>query len=186
MRVVPFRPVHADRLRAVCLERASEQARTDEAYGRFTLLMYCDAYLEHGVAYALLDDGDEPQGYVLAAEDIDSWAIAFEPYRQQIAELGPEFEERVADELGFYASVREDYPAHLHIDIAEACTGKGGGRLLTQALLDRLRADGVPGVVFGVAARNKRAIGFYKHMGFEELSHYGEGNDGGLTFCMKL
>lgn len=186
MRVVPYKPEYAGRMREVCLEQASERARTDETFGRFTLLMYCDAYLEKGVAYALLDDEDEPQGYVLAAENIDSWLTAFEPYRQQIAELGSEFEERVADELGFYASVREDYPAHLHIDIAEACTGKGGGRLLMQALLDRLRADGVPGVVFGVAARNKRAIGFYRHMGFVQFAAFGEGDEGGFTFCMKL
>ena len=48
---------HADELRAVCLAQASERARTDEAHGRFTLLMYCDAYLERGVAYMLLDEG---------------------------------------------------------------------------------------------------------------------------------
>lgn len=186
MRVVPYQPDYAARLREVCLEQASERARTDRAYGRFTLLMYCDAYLERGVAYVLLDDDDAAQGYVLAAEDITAWMRDFEPYRQQIASLGSEFEERADEELAFYASVQEDYPAHLHIDISESHTGKGGGRMLMQALLDRLRADGVPGVVFGVSARNERAIGFYRHMGFAELLAYGEGDEGGLTFCKRL
>ena len=52
LHVAPYASEHADELRAVCLEQASERARTEEAHGRFTLLMYCDAYLEHGVAAA--------------------------------------------------------------------------------------------------------------------------------------
>ena len=36
-------------------------------------------------------------------------------------------------------------------------------------LLDELRARGVPGVHLGVDARNKRAVGFYEHLGFEHL-----------------
>ena len=184
LRVVPYAPEHAEELRAVCLSQASERARTDEAHGRFTLLMYCDAYLEHGVAYMLVDEGDVARGYVLAAEDAHVWRRDFEPYRARIAELGPDYERRVAEELDFYESVAGEYPAHLHIDIDEAYTGCGGGRMLMEALLARLRNDGVPGVVFGVSAANERAVGFYRHMGFQKLSEYSDG--AGLTFCMRL
>ena len=55
MRVVPYESSHIDELRAVCIEQASERARTEEAYGQFTLWMYCDPYLENGIAYMLLD-----------------------------------------------------------------------------------------------------------------------------------
>ena len=184
LRVAPYASEHADELRAVCIAQASERARAEEAHGRFTLLMYCDAYLERGVAYMLLDGEGVARGYVLAAEDAHVWRRDFEPYRIRIAELGPDYERRVAEELDFYESVAGEYPAHLHIDIAEAHTGCGGGRMLMEALLARLRADGVPGVVFGVAAANERAVGFYRHMGFQKLSEYSDG--AGLTFCMSL
>ncbi|MBR3315897.1 MAG: GNAT family N-acetyltransferase [Atopobiaceae bacterium] len=184
LHVIRYSAEHADELRAVCLEQASDRARTDEAHGRFTLLMYCDAYLERGVAYMLVDGEGVARGYVLAAEDAHVWRHDFEPYRARIAELGPDYEWRVAEELDFYESVAGEYPAHLHIDIAEAYTGCGGGRMLMEALLARLRADGVLGVVFGVAAVNERAVGFYRHMGFQKLSEYSDG--AGLTFCMSL
>ena len=184
MVVEPYTPEHAGELRRVCLEQASERARTDEAHGRFTLLMYCDAYLDHGVAYMLVGENGTACGYVFAAEDAHAWRRDFEPYRERIATLGPDYERRAADELDFYQSVADEYPAHLHIDISERCTGQGGGRMLMEALLARLREDGVPGVVFGVAAANERAVGFYRHMGFRKLSEYSEG--AGITFCMKF
>ena len=184
MVVEPYAPAHAEELRRVCIEQASERARTDEVHGRFTLLMYCDAYLEHGIAYMLMDDGGVARGYVLAAPDAHAWARDFGPYRDQIAALGDDYARRVDEELDFYRSVAADYPAHLHIDISEDFTGQGGGRMLMETLLARLRSDGVTGVVFGVSAANERAVGFYEHMGFERLQEYGDG--AGLTFCMRL
>lgn len=186
MQVVPYTPNHRNELRAVCLASASERARTDARHGQFTLLMYCDPYLEHGVAYMLLDDAGVAHGYVLACEDWGSWAQKTAAYCTQIEALGPEYQARYADEAAFYASVAGEYPAHLHIDIEEPYTGSGNGRALMETLLARLRADGVLGVVFGVAASNQRAVGFYQHMGFERLSTYGDKADEGYTFCMRL
>lgn len=184
MKVVPYAPGHLDEMRAVCIAQASERARTSEIHARFTLLMYCDAYVEHGVAYMLLDDDNVARGYVIAAEDAHNWRRVFEPYRQKIAALGPEYEERVNRELDFYESIADEYPAHLHIDIDEACTGGGNGRRLMEALFERLRADGVAGVMLGVAADNERAVGFYRHMGFQQLDDFGDG--AGHTFGKKL
>jgi hypothetical protein len=39
-----------------------------------------------------------------------------------------------------------------------------------EAMHDRLRADGSPGVHLGVSTRNPRAVGFYLHLGYQELS----------------
>lgn len=186
MQVVPYTPEHRAELEAVCLASASERARTDATHAQFTLLMYCDPYLDHGVAYMLLDDAGVAHGYVLACEDWNSWAPKTLAYRQQIEALGSEYQARFKDEADFYASVAQDYPAHLHIDIEEPYTGGGNGRKLMETLLARLRADGVRGVVFGVAAANTRAVGFYQHMGFEQLSAYGEDDESGYTFCMRL
>lgn len=184
MRVEPYTPGHREELRAVCIASASERARTDEVHARFTLLMYCDAYLDRGTAFMLLDADDVARGYVLCAESIAAWKGDFAPYLERIRELGPEYEARAQEELDFYESVADRFPAHLHIDIQEEYTGAGYGRKLIETLLATLRAHGVPGVVFGVAAANERAVGFYRHMGFELLSEYGDG--AGYTFCMSF
>ena len=184
MKVVPYTPEHADELRAVCLATASERARTSEVHAAFTLAMYCDPYLEHGIAYMLVDDAGVAHGYVLACEDWDQWAVDTATYREKIETLGGEYPQRYADEATFYDSVKGSFPAHLHIDIEEPYTGGGNGRALMETLLAHLRADGVRGVVFGVAAANTRAVGFYEHMGFTRLMEYGEG--AGYTFCMQL
>lgn len=186
MRVVPFTPEHREELETVCIASASERARTDATHARFTLLMYCDPYLEHGVSYMLLDDHDVARGYVLACEDWNTWAPKTQAYRQKIEALGPEYQARYKDEADFYASVADNYPAHLHIDIEEPYTGGGNGRKLMETLLARLRTDGVKGVVLGVAASNTRAVGFYQHMGFTQLAAYGEDDAGGYTFCMQF
>ena len=184
MRVVAYTLEHKDELRAVCIASASERARTDEIHGRFTLLMYCDPYLDHGTAFMLLDDDGVARGYILCAENIATWKPAFAPYFEQIKTLSPEYEARVQEELDFYESVADRFPAHLHIDIQEEFTGGGNGRKLIEALLATLREHHVLGVVFGVAASNERAVGFYRHMGFEQLSEYDEG--AGYTFCMSF
>ena len=49
-----------------------------------------------------------------------------------------------------------------------------------EALQDPLRADGSPGVHLGVSARNTRALGFYRHLGYEELSADGIAHTLGL------
>lgn len=184
MDVVPYSPEHADELRSVCLATASERARTEEDYAAFTLAMYCDPYLEHGVAYMLVDHDGTAHGYVLACEDWDRWATDTVAYRERIEALGPDFAARYADETSYYESVKADFPAHLHIDIEEPYTGSGNGRRLMETLLARLRADGVRGVSFGVASSNQRAVGFYSHMGFSKLVEYDGG--AGCTFCMRF
>ncbi len=183
MRVAPYTPEHANEMRAVCLATASERARTDETHGRFTQLMYCDAYLEHGTAFMLLDDDGVVRGYTLCAEDFEQWKRDFEPYRKKIEALGPEYAQRVAGEYEALAATAGEYPAHLHIDIQESYTGGGSGRALLEALFSHLRAVGCKGLAFGVAADNERAAGFYEHMGFTRLPEYEED---GLVFGMRF
>jgi ribosomal protein S18 acetylase RimI-like enzyme len=72
------------------------------------------------------------------------------------------------------------YPSHLHIDLLPEAQGAGWGRALMEALQDALRAGGSPGVHLGVSARNQRALGFYRHLGYEELASDGIGHTLGL------
>lgn len=186
MKVAPYEPGHLDEMRAVCIAQASERARTSETYGLYTLLMYCDPYVEldEGIVYLLLDDEGIARGYVIGAEDYKTWNAAFEPYRARIAALGPEYEDKVNEGLEFYESGGAEYPGHLHIDIDERYTGGGSGRKLMEALLDHFRADGVAGIKLGVSAANERAVGFYRHMGFQKLAEHAGG--AGYSFGIKL
>ena len=80
MRVVPYESSHIDELRAVCIEQASERARTEEASGQFTLWMYCDPYLENGIAYMLLDDEGVARGCCCErAVAGTGWLLSWEP-----------------------------------------------------------------------------------------------------------
>jgi ribosomal protein S18 acetylase RimI-like enzyme len=72
----------------------------------------------------------------------------------------------------------ELYPSHLHIDLLPRAQGHGFGRRMLRQILDTLRARGSPGAHLGVSTRNDRAIGFYHHLGFRELTRVGPDDDG--------
>ena len=67
-----------------------------------------------------------------------------------------------------------DFSAHLHIDILPIGQGKGFGRQLIQKFLEQLQVYGLKGVHLTVSKENDSAIGFYKHIGFQELREIGE------------
>jgi N-acetylglutamate synthase-like GNAT family acetyltransferase len=103
------------------------------------------------------------------------------PYLEQILALGG-YEERALGEMAFYERFKDEYPAHLHIDILEAYTGSGNGKALIARALETMRADGVKGVILGVAKANERACRFYQACGFRIL----EEDDRGYAMGMSL
>jgi ribosomal protein S18 acetylase RimI-like enzyme len=77
------------------------------------------------------------------------------------------------------------YPSHLHIDLLPRAQGRGHGRRMLAQLMDRLRALGSPGAHLGVSPRNSRALGFYHHLGFRELTRVGSDADGCIYMGMR-
>ena len=63
-----------------------------------------------------------------------------------------------------------DYPAELHINLAEAARGLGLGRKLMQACLDQMTELGIPGIHLKTTSMNTAAIKLYEKMGFELLA----------------
>jgi GNAT superfamily N-acetyltransferase len=59
-----------------------------------------------------------------------------------------------------------DYPAHLHINLAEGYRSGGIGAKLLFAYLDYLRENGVRGLHLGTTTYNKLATPFYEKRGF--------------------
>lgn len=58
------------------------------------------------------------------------------------------------------------FPSHLHIDLLPEARGRGAGRELMEAWLERLRAVGSPGCHLGTFAENASAIRFFERMDF--------------------
>lgn len=78
------------------------------------------------------------------------------------------------------------YPSHLHIDLLPRAQGRGYGRLMLEQIMDTLRARGSPGAHLGVSALNTRALGFYRRLGFRELTEAGSGSDRAIYMGITL
>lgn len=155
--------------------------------------VYVGAYIvgQPGTELVLVDE-EGVAGYLLAADD----TRAFEAWtdREWWPSLRDRYPLRVDDtpDAGLVRlihdpertpdAVVQEYPAHLHIDLAERARGQGMGRVLIERLLADLRARDVRGVHMGVAAANQNAIDFYGHLGFEVL----DGDPSGVLMGMRL
>lgn len=61
---------------------------------------------------------------------------------------------------------REGYGEIISLYLRPEAVGRGHGRRLLEAAVERLRADGCEGVCLWVLGNNEGAVGFYRHMGF--------------------
>jgi GNAT superfamily N-acetyltransferase len=61
---------------------------------------------------------------------------------------------------------RRRFPADLHINLLPVARGHGLGGALIRTWLDRLGAEGVPGVHLGTFGENTTAIAFFRSQGF--------------------
>lgn len=142
----------------------------------------------------MLDDGTgRAVGYVLGALDTRAFEARCEaewwpavrarhPRHPDGTRLDDLFIDLLHDRPYRAAEVLDSHPSHLHIDLLPTVQAAGWGRRLMERLLDALRAAGSPGVHWGVSTGNRSAIGFYRHLGAEEL-----GDDGAtITFGLRL
>lgn len=160
--------------------------------------VYAAPYLHFAPEFAfVLEDEQGVGGYVIGAPD----TLTFEATLER--EWWPKLREQYPDPAQIPAEKRTpdqrmmnlihhpnrsspersaEYPAHLHIDLLPRMQGGGNGKRLMLTLLDALADAGIPGVELGVGGRNQNAVGFYRHLGFQELAAH----PWGYTFGMKL
>jgi GNAT superfamily N-acetyltransferase len=189
-RIRPFEPPDLDRLYLICLRTgdagadATELVIDPQLFGEVYAAPYGVLEPEHAL---VLDDGHGTAiGYALGALDTGAFEARCEEewwpalrVRHPKGSGGNDLDELLI------AMVHERhrsgerfvgaFPSHLHIDLLPEAQGRGWGRRLMVALQDLLRDDGSPGVHLGVSARNQRALGFYRHLGYEELDADGLG-----------
>ena len=72
------------------------------------------------------------------------------------------------------------HPAHLHIDLLPHLQGLHLGTALMDRMHEACRTRGAAGMHLGVSPRNTRALGFYRHLGYEVL------HEDGITVTMGL
>lgn len=193
----PYRPSDAEGLRRVCLLTAELGGDATGLYVSDDLMpdVFATPYVEFAPDLAFVLDAGEGEeaggdagasaaervrGYILGVADTGPF-VAW--YRERwVPRLAARYEHVVPSRtpcehirhLGFTPERMllpelASYPAHLHIDILPEHQRQGWGRRLMQALVEALRARGVPGLHLTLAAANVEARRFYDRIGFHEL-----------------
>jgi ribosomal protein S18 acetylase RimI-like enzyme len=196
----PYGPADLDAVYRICLKTGDSGQDATRNYDDPRLLghVFAAPYatLEPQLAF-VTEDAIGVSGYVLGALDTAAFEERLErdwwhPLRGRYpdpdgaspAQWSPD--QRMAHTIHHPwrtpASLLQEYPSHLHIDLLPRAQGRGLGRRLMEMLLAALREQGSRGVYLGVSARNSSAIGFYRHLGFQELSQDAHG----LLFAMRL
>jgi GNAT superfamily N-acetyltransferase len=135
------------------------------------------AYIVHGLAGA--------SGYLLGASDTRAFnarlAAQWYPRLQaRVTDPGPDGSRWRGSDWARHLihhpdfSVRQalaDYPSHGHIDLLPEARGKGIGRRAMAFLEQRLAARGSTGLCLEVMPQNRRALDFYRAIGFEVLQN---------------
>jgi ribosomal protein S18 acetylase RimI-like enzyme len=191
----PYEARDLDRLYEICLrtgasgQDASRLVADPRLFGELYAAPYAVLEPEHGLVVD--DEAGTAVGYVIGALDTRAFEARCE------AEWWPALRERHPTGSGtndldqlliamlHQPHLADDgvvavYPSHLHIDLLPEAQRAGWGRALMEAMHDRLRADGSRGIHLGVSTRNHRALGFYAHLGYEQLSSNGITNTLGL------
>ena len=186
-----------DALYEVCLRTGDSGSDASALYQDTRLLgeVYVGPYvmLEGAIGLTAVDEVG-PGGYALAAIDTRRFEALCESewwpaLRVRHPDPGPDpanLDEEVAALIHrpprAPSIVVDEYPAHLHIDLLPRLQGRGIGRLLMERLLAALAEREAPAVHLEVAPNNRRAVGFYQHLGFERLTR----RRGGLFMGIRL
>jgi ribosomal protein S18 acetylase RimI-like enzyme len=180
----PAGPQDRAALFSICLLTA---ASGEDATGRYSDpdypgLVWAVPYLDFAPRHCfVVDEGGTAIGFVVGTPDTLSFERRLEAgwwpgLRRHYAGRAPraELDSRVLDYIrapeASDPAIVARYPAHLHINLLAPARSGGWGRKLIEAELESLRDAGASGVHLGVSDINHRAIGFYRHVGFTELS----------------
>ena len=181
-------PQDADALFAICLKTADSGTDATQLYGdpRLPGYIWAAPYgaLEPDFAF-LLTTPEVAIGYVIGVPDTAAFAQRLETewwpdVRRQLAGLTAQRPldanalDYIRNPQSHPAWLQEHYPAHLHINVLPEAQSSGWGRRMIKTELAALKAAGVRGVHLGVSPTNERAKGFYRHVGFDDISRDGK------------
>ena len=188
-RIRPYRPGDLDDLYRICLLTADNGEDATSLYPdpRLPGHVFAAPYgvCEPSLAF-VAEDAAGVGGYIVGARDSqdferrlerDWWprlrgsypVPAADAPRQELSR-----EQRAASYIHHPLSTPDElnarYPSHLHIDLLPRLQGHGLGRGLINTFIAALRDQGSPGVHLHVSRHNPRAVEFYRHVGFTDLT----------------
>jgi GNAT superfamily N-acetyltransferase len=143
---------------------------SDDARSKFKE-RWLGRYLQHDpqFAYVALSETDDVVGYLIGSTD------------------DPAITPRFSD-LGYvqaFGALSQNYPAHLHVNLAPHHRGGGLGAELIERFVADIRKGSVPGVHV-VTTKNARNVGFYNRNGFHEIAANGVGEREVVLLARKL
>ena len=184
MYIRPYEKRDKESVQYVCLNSEGPFKGNKRAMN-FTLTVYCDYYLEKEPenCFVAVDENDKVIGYIICTENFDVFRKRFnDEFCPRIKKW--EFRRRKSALRSIipYEKYKEEYPAHLHIDILPEYQRMGLGHKLTDALISHLKEKKIKGIMLSVSPLNPKGIGFYEKYGFTLL----EKNPDSIVYGMKL
>lgn len=156
----------------VCLNSEGPEETPDYETGQFILCTFCNYYIENEPQNCfVVDDDGRAVGYIICAENYDKYKEIFDrDYLPLTEKYGPQRYQWALTSSDPQRLFKDEYPAHLHIDILPEYHRMGLGGKLVDALREHLASKGIEGVCLTCGPKNERAVNFYKKRGFTLLS----------------
>jgi GNAT superfamily N-acetyltransferase len=189
--VRPYRDADRARVRSICCETGfvgRPMAPVFEGTEEFADL-FCSYNTDYEFEHCFVAEVEgRVEGYLLGCPDSSrqdeisaraimpmirrkAWRNGWLKSRKNLGFLLRSYRSRLRGELDEpRAEILRDYPAHLHINIADSTLrGQGVGKALMAVYLDHLRGLRVRGVHLGTTDHNLEAISFYNRLGFKVI-----------------
>ncbi|WP_454851163.1 GNAT family N-acetyltransferase [Rhizobium binxianense] len=168
----------------ICLLTAHSGTDGTELYSDpdYPGLVWAVPYLHFAPDHAfVVDAGSHAVGYIVGTPDTQAfearldeawWPELQEAYADRIPERPSDILvlDRIKNPAHSDAALATSHPAHLHVNLLPEAQSGGWGRKLIETELQSLRSAGATALHLGVSLTNERAMGFYRHLGFSEIS----------------
>lgn len=172
MTIRPYEEKDKENVRFVCLN-SEGPCKSSKRGINFALAVYCDYYIENEPenCFVAADENDRAIGYVICAEDFDKFKeIYINKYYPRIKRWEYRRRKSALRSIIPHEKYKEEYPAHLHIDVLPEYQRMGLGHKMTDALLEHLKKKEIKGIMLTTWIRNEKGRGFYDKYGFRLLS----------------
>lgn len=171
MNIRPYEKKDKEDVHFICLN-SEGHCKSSERGINFSLAVYCDYYLEKEPenCFVAAEENDKAIGYIICSEDFDVFKKRFvAEYYTRIKKW--EFRRRKSALRSIipHEKYKDEYPAHLHIDILPEYQRMGLGHKMTDVLLAHLRGKGIKGIMLTTWIKNMKGRGFYDKYGFTLL-----------------
>lgn len=181
-------PQDEEALYAICLATGDAGKDASHLYADDKIVgnIYAVPYLHLCPDSAFVaEDGKGVCGYIVGATDTAAYQERLEQaWWPKLRELYPlaedeanalpeEHRKRVAfihQPSPMPATVLQNYPAHIHMNLLERARGTGGGSRLLSMWVEMARSNNIRGIHLGANPENHNGIAFWQARGFSPLA----------------